>query len=585
MSVRSGLTNGNGKTPRRGKRILGASMGDCVHVAGVLNFLRLAESQGYSTEFAGTAVSPEELAAMAKARKSDYLAVGYRLDPQAARNLIRRLKTALGKRDCAPLLLFGGTPPVAEVAREEGGFDAVFSGKEDIDEIIAYLRGKPVLKDAPRYPERLGERIEWKEPYPILRHHFGLPSVEETAEGIRKIAESGVLDVISLGPDQNAQERFFHPEEMDHDQDGAGGTAIRSREDFERLYAASRTGNFPLMRCYSGTRDVIRFAALLADTIKNAWAAIPLTWYNVLDGRGPRPVVQSIAEGQELMAWHATRGIPVEVNESHHWSLRDAPDVVAVAAAYLAAYNAKKAGVKEYVAQFMFNTPPATTPAMDLGKMLAKIELIESLAGDDFRVYRQVRAGLASFPTDLDQAKGHLALSATVSMAVRPHIVHVVGYCEADHLASPEEVIESSRIARGAIRSCLQGMPDMTRDDSVVARRDRLVRDARVLLGGIAEIHRLIMEGEIPVEKRAGAFEIGPDPFTDPVTLATAIGLGVLDAPHLKGNASASGEIVTAMVDGACVAVDPVTRKPIPEDLRIERILDMFRKKRVVAAK
>ena len=36
-----------------------------------------------------------------------------------------------------------------------------------------------------------------------------------------KIAESGVLDILSIGPDQNAQEHFFHPENMDHSQDGA----------------------------------------------------------------------------------------------------------------------------------------------------------------------------------------------------------------------------------------------------------------------------------------------------------------------------------------------------------------------------
>ncbi len=36
------------------------SMGDCVHVAGVLNFLRLAESLGYNTEFLGPAKSPEK---------------------------------------------------------------------------------------------------------------------------------------------------------------------------------------------------------------------------------------------------------------------------------------------------------------------------------------------------------------------------------------------------------------------------------------------------------------------------------------------------------------------------------------------
>ena len=37
------------------------------------------------------------------------------------------------------------------------------------------------------------------------------------------------------------------------------------------------------------------------------------------------------------MRWQASQGIPVEMNESHHWSLRDAPDVVAVVAALSAA--------------------------------------------------------------------------------------------------------------------------------------------------------------------------------------------------------------------------------------------------------
>jgi methylmalonyl-CoA mutase cobalamin-binding subunit len=567
----------------KGRRILGASIGDCVHVAGVLNFLRLAESQGYVTEFAGAAKSPGEMATMAKRIKPDILAVGYRLDPEAGRHLARRLKAALEARSVKPALFFGGTAPVADAVSEEGIFDAVFSGREDVDDIIAFLRGKPVLKEATRYPDTLPERIEWKQPYPILRHHFGLPSVEKTAEGIREIAESGVLDVISIGPDQNAQESFFRPDEMDHDQDGAGGVALRSEDDFQMLYEASRRGNYPLMRCYSGTRDVLRFAKVLAGTIRNAWAAIPLTWYNVLDGRGPRQVVQSIAEGQETMAWHAAEGIPVEVNESHHWSLRDAPDVVAVAAAYLAAYNAKKAGVRDYVSQYMLNTPPGTSAAMDLGKMLAKDELIHSLAGDDFRVFRQVRAGLASFPVDLEQAKGHLAFSTTVAMALRPHIVHVVGYCEADHLAGPSEVIESCKIARGAIRSCLSGMPDMAKDESVQERRAQLVGDARVLLNGIAELHKLLLAGVVPVHARAGRMAVGPDPFTDPVTLSTAIGLGLLDAPHLKGNASACGEVVTAIVDGACVAIDPSTRKSIPEETRVSRALEVFSSRQAAA--
>ena len=43
------------------KKILGASLGNCVHVAGILNFLKLAEHYGYETLFLGPAVSLERL--------------------------------------------------------------------------------------------------------------------------------------------------------------------------------------------------------------------------------------------------------------------------------------------------------------------------------------------------------------------------------------------------------------------------------------------------------------------------------------------------------------------------------------------
>ena len=55
-------------------------------------------------------------------------------------------------------------------------------------------------------------------------------------------------------------------------------------------------------------------------------------------------------------------------------------------------------GVKDYIAQYMFNVPPSISPAMDLAKMLAKIEMIEGLQDRNFTVYRQARAGLASLP-------------------------------------------------------------------------------------------------------------------------------------------------------------------------------------------
>ena len=37
------------------------------------------------------------------------------------------------------------------------------------------------------------------------------------------------------------------------------------------------------------------------------------------------------------MAWYGESDIPVELNEPHHWGMRDAPDVVFVVAAYLSA--------------------------------------------------------------------------------------------------------------------------------------------------------------------------------------------------------------------------------------------------------
>ena len=92
-----------------------------------------------------------------------------------------------------------------------------------------------------------------KSPYPLIRHHFGLPTMEETRLGIERIAESQVLDVISLGIDQDAQENFFDPERQDLRRKGAGGVPVRKREDYEVLFAASRRGNYPLMRTYSGT--------------------------------------------------------------------------------------------------------------------------------------------------------------------------------------------------------------------------------------------------------------------------------------------------------------------------------------------
>lgn len=555
----------------RKRKIIGAAIGDCVHVAGAYNFLRLAESQGYETVFLGPAVSVERLVDAIKQEDPLIVGVSYRLTPEAAERLFSELKEMLSREGLlGRRFVFGGTPPVARVAEATGLFERVFDGSEDDEAAIGYLRGSGAGATGASasgaasatgagglWPDSLVERIMTKHPYPLIRHHFGLPSLAATIEGVRELAESRLLDVISIGPDQNAQESFFRPEEMDPGQDGAGGVPVRSADDFRRIYEASRTGNYPLMRSYSGTRDQIRMAKMLKETINLAWGAVPLFWYNVLDGRSSRMLEDSIAEAQRAMAWHASNGIPVEVNEAHHWSLRDAPDSVAVAAAYLAAYNAKAAGVRDYVAQFMFNTPPSTSPAMDVAKMLAKLELMSSLEDEGFRIWRQTRTGLLSYPTDLDVAKGQLGSSVLVQMALRPHIVHVVSFVEADHAATPADIIEAVKIARGAIRQGLLGLPDMASDPRVAARKDELVAEARVILDAIREIARPGCD----------------DPWTDPVTLGRAVRIGLLDAPHLAGNPVARGKVVTRMVDGACRAWDPGSDTVLDEKDRVRRLL------------
>jgi hypothetical protein len=240
------------------------------------------------------------------------------------------------------------------------------------------------------------------------------------------------------------------------------------------------------------------------------------------------------------------------MNESHHWSLRDAPDVVAVVAAYLAAYNARAAGVRDYVQQLMFNNPPSTSPAMDLGKMLAKLELVESLQGEHFRVWRETRGGLTSYPPDPHVACGHLAATVALQMQLKPHVVHIVGHTEAHHATTAAELIQACRIADGVISQCLLGLPDMTADVRVQRRKAELLADAALLLDAVTKL--------APDDR---------DPYTDPETLARAVEIGLLDAPHLRGNAAGCGKVVTGMVGGACLAMHWTTGAPLGEAERI----------------
>jgi methylmalonyl-CoA mutase cobalamin-binding subunit len=539
--------------------VVAAALGECVHVAGVVSFLRLADEAGWQTIFLGPATPIETVLAAARENHAALVGVSYRLTPETGERLLAEFAEAADElRLSGVRFAFGGTPPVGAAARRFAPFfDAVFDGWESSEDVLAYLRGGKVGGAEAVPPQTLVERIALKSPYPLLRHHFGLPTLEHTVEGVAQIAAARVLDVISLGIDQDAQENFFHPERQDPRRRGAGGVPVRSADDYRALFAASRCGNYPLMRTYSGTDDFIPLAEMYLETINNAWCAIPLFWFNRMDGRGPWDLEGSVREHQAVMRWYGERSLPVELNEPHHWGMRDASDVTFVVSAYLSAYNARTMGVRDYIAQLMFNSPPALSDAMDLAKMLACIEMVEAL-GPGFRVWRQVRVGLLSHPLDPEAARGHLAATTYLQMALKPHIVHVVGHTEAHHAATAEDVIAACKVARRAIENAVRGAPDMTHDRRVQARKEELVSEAQVVLSAICGL----------------AAPGVSDPLADPATLARAVTSGILDAPQLKNNPFARGQSATR-VDGrgACVAVHPATGLILTERERLAAVL------------
>jgi hypothetical protein len=141
-------------------------------------------------------------------------------------------------------------------------------------------------------------------------------------------------------------------------------------------------------------------------------------------------------------------------------------------------------------------------------------------------------------------------------MQLNPHIVHVVAYCEADHAAKPEDIIESVKIASKVMENCLYGCPDMKLDREVKERKEELVRDAKLI---IEKIKKLDKDNKYI------------DPLVSPVVISRAIKKGVLDAPHLCGVKAAKGTIRTMFFDGKNLAVDE-NFKPISEKDRLSKI-------------
>src|SRR5512135_3138972 len=93
------------------KTVIAGAIGECVHVAGGVNFLRLAEAAGWRTVFLGPAVPLDEFIAAAKREHADLVGVSYRLTPETGERLLAEFAEAADElRSSGERFAFGGTP-------------------------------------------------------------------------------------------------------------------------------------------------------------------------------------------------------------------------------------------------------------------------------------------------------------------------------------------------------------------------------------------------------------------------------------------------------------------------------------------
>ena len=145
------------------KTVVAGALGECVHVAGVMNFLRLAQAAGWRTVFLGPAVPVEEFVRAAGREGADLVGVSYRLTPETGEQLLGGFAEAADDlRATGVRFAFGGTPPVAERVRAIGFFERCFDGSEPAEAVLAYLKGQDhAVPTGADYPQTTMERMAW----------------------------------------------------------------------------------------------------------------------------------------------------------------------------------------------------------------------------------------------------------------------------------------------------------------------------------------------------------------------------------------------------------------------------------------
>lgn len=406
---------------------------------------------------------------------------------------------------------------------------------------------------------------------PVLRSHFGIPSPDilPTVEGIKELAEARVLDEISLGSSDLSQRYFGHPE-MFEKLKNDGGVPYKDFKDLVALYQASRRGNFPGVKPYCHVTNLVNFVhqCLDAGMLRGVHQAVPLFWFNELDGRGPANVRDSIKEHFACVRELAKEGIPVEMNDPNQWSSRWAHDTVIVASYALVSAVMTMCGVENMVFQMQFNKPKETGDYADLAKMTAGMEIATRIAqGRKYPagILRETRTGIESLSSDMTLAKWQLARSTFLQMCLDPHIIHIVSYCEANYAARPTDIIDSSRLIRRAVRIFRQNKEDImkyTKDPIVAERKNFLIKECIDLITEVAKLN--------PKFKPSAVENLAPY-LGDSDVLASAIERKIITAPGIV-NPRYRGEFNTkAMKYGMINVVDSfISPKEITERERLK---------------
>ncbi len=565
MTESNGQAEDKPSEPGRKRRVMVGAIGKCVHNLGAEGFADWMEDQGvgYASVKLGPAVPIREVINKIREARPEVVGVSMRLGDLHVDKLIAEFIELAAKYDLHPRqsgirYSFGGLRPAANlvramtglpleadrfarqderhydleaIAREYKGqeqfqnfFELVVDDFVTMEELERFARHMPPAHQAKetKWSDYLVDRIRQvreRENRPLIRAHIGIAAetIEPTVEAIEKLAEAEAFEIVSLAPDQTSQEllaKFIRGEEDPGKYlSGQGGAPVRTIEDLKRLKAATQRGNYPMTRIYTGTDELIGLAQLWEKYLNMSFPAVPIFYYNELDGRGPISIRDSFDEHFRTIEWWAEQGKPVEINDPHQWGLRYASDDMQVTDHVLCAAIALNKGVKHYVMHMMFELPPEISALDDLAKMKAAYELIEPLTRRfDFRIIKQTRSGLPGFPPNLNQAKGHLAFGVYSQLYMEPDMLHVVTHSEAHHEASADDIIESCEIVKQVCWDFAKGYVPQIWDEPIVkARKLELKRNAMYNL-----LHGAILggyEGPIrPENFREWAKEPAEDP-------------------------------------------------------------------------